>query len=75
MGNKPSVKSKPTVSVEGKFLLIARVAQLVEHNLAKVGVASSNLVSRSNWSIGQTVKISPCHGVWNGFNSRIDRNE
>ena len=26
----------------------ARVAQLVEHNLAKVGVASSNLVSRSN---------------------------
>ena len=25
----------------------ARVAQLVEHNLAKVGVASSNLVSRS----------------------------
>ncbi len=26
---------------------IARVAQLVEHDLAKVGVASSNLVSRS----------------------------
>ena len=26
---------------------IAGVAQLVEHNLAKVGVASSNLVSRS----------------------------
>jgi hypothetical protein len=25
----------------------ARVAQLVEHDLAKVGVASSNLVSRS----------------------------
>ena len=25
----------------------ARIAQLVEHNLAKVGVASSNLVSRS----------------------------
>jgi hypothetical protein len=42
---------------EGQFLTIrpsplslcpiARVAQLVEHNLAKVGVASSNLVSRS----------------------------
>ena len=47
MGNKPSVKSKPTVSVEGKFLFVAGVAQLVEHNLAKVGVASSNLVSRS----------------------------
>ena len=26
----------------------ARIAQLVEHNLAKVGVASSNLVSRSS---------------------------
>ena len=27
--------------------LSAGIAQLVEHNLAKVGVASSNLVSRS----------------------------
>ena len=27
---------------------IAGIAQLVEHNLAKVGVASSSLVSRSN---------------------------
>ena len=31
-----------------KTYRFARVAQLVEHNLAKVGVASSNLVSRSN---------------------------
>ena len=30
--------------------LSAGIAQLVEHNLAKVGVASSNLVSRSNFS-------------------------
>ena len=29
----------------------AGIAQLVEHNLAKVGVASSSLVSRSNLSI------------------------
>ena len=29
----------------------AGIAQLVEHNLAKVGVASSNLVSRSNFSL------------------------
>ena len=29
------------------MLLSAGIAQLVEHNLAKVGVASSNLVSRS----------------------------
>ena len=28
----------------------AGIAQLVEHNLAKVGVASSSLVSRSNYS-------------------------
>jgi hypothetical protein len=28
--------------------LNAKVAQLVEHDLAKVGVASSNLVFRSN---------------------------
>ena len=27
--------------------IIARIAQLVEHDLAKVGVASSSLVSRS----------------------------
>ena len=27
--------------------LLARIAQLVEHDLAKVGVASSSLVSRS----------------------------
>ena len=32
----------------GQFnFLIAKVAQLVEHNLAKVGVAGSNPVSRS----------------------------
>ncbi len=30
------------------FVKYAKVAQLVEHDLAKVGVASSNLVFRSN---------------------------
>ncbi len=30
------------------LLPYAKVAQLVEHDLAKVGVASSNLVFRSN---------------------------
>ena len=58
MGNKPSVKSKPTVSVEGKFLLIAGVAQLVEHNLAKVGVAGSNPVSRSNVNLKKGTSVS-----------------
>jgi hypothetical protein len=35
---------KPHTHTEGRF---AGVAQLVEHDLAKVGVASSSLVSRS----------------------------
>ena len=34
------------------FRLIAGVAQLVEHNLAKVGVTSSNLATRSMFSKG-----------------------
>jgi hypothetical protein len=32
-----------------RFLKCAGIAQLVEHNLAKVGVASSSLVSRSRF--------------------------
>ena len=32
-----------------KIWFLAGIAQLVEHNLAKVGVASSNLVSRSSF--------------------------
>jgi hypothetical protein len=35
---------KPTIQCPA---ITAGIAQLVEHNLAKVGVASSNLVSRS----------------------------
>jgi hypothetical protein len=30
--------------------LFSGISSVVEHNLAKVGVASSNLVSRSNFS-------------------------
>ena len=37
-------------------MLFAEIAQLVEHNLAKVGVASSNLVSRS-------IKFCPSGGM------------
>lgn len=36
-----------SLAVPGLALYIAGVAQLVEHHLAKVDVASSNLVSRS----------------------------
>ena|GEM_PF-4846401 len=36
------------IIAESKTGIYAGIAQLVEHDLAKVGVASSNLVSRSN---------------------------
>ncbi len=46
----------------------AGIAQLVEHNLAKVGVASSSLVSRSRflWLNGRVVMqrfAKPCTSV------------
>ncbi len=44
----------------------AGIAQLVEHNLAKVGVASSNLVSRSNFS------LKPCQTGFFRFYSRAE---
>ena len=37
----------PPLHLVRKFLQVAEIAQLVEHNLAKVGVASSSLVFRS----------------------------
>jgi hypothetical protein len=44
---------------------IAGIAQLVEHNLAKVGVASSSLVSRSKDSQQAPVMPGPLHfGQW-----------
>ncbi len=56
--------------IERRF---AGIAQLVEHNLAKVGVASSSLVSRSN------ISISSLHSGWvaewlcSGLQSRVPR--
>ena len=46
-GDGEQTISKIQTYGERRRFIIARVAQLVEHNLAKVGVASSNLVSRS----------------------------
>ena len=47
-----------------KVLTNAEVAQLVEHNLAKVGVAGSNLVFRSeNPSFGMDFFWSPGGGI------------
>ena len=40
-----SLRKMPTFATA-----IAEIAQLVEHNLAKVGVASSSLVFRSRYS-------------------------
>ena len=40
----------------------AGIAQLVEHDLAKVGVASSNLVSRSKYE-----KPEQCSGFFYGY--------
>ena len=47
-GSSPVIGSLARPSI-GKFTFyfLAEIAQLVEHNLAKVGVASSSLVFRS----------------------------
>ena len=47
-------------------LPIAEIAQLVEHDLAKVGVASSSLVFRSRFSlapVGLFSYISVCYAA------------
>jgi hypothetical protein len=51
--------------------LKARVAQLVEHDLAKVGVASSNLVSRSTKPLQKGFVISG-HFYWDDLSLYID---
>ena len=45
-----AVDSK-SARLKGEFFVNAGIAQLVEHDLAKVGVASSSLVSRSSYSL------------------------
>ena len=42
---------------------------MVEHNLAKVGVASSNLVSRSCWRRSQVAKAEVCKTSIHRFDS------
>ena len=56
----------------------AEIAQLVEHNLAKVGVASSSLVFRSKQqtnigAVVQLVRILACHARGRGFEPRPHR--
>ena len=45
----------------------AGIAQLVEHNLAKVGVASSSLVSRSKFSKSRELRGFFVFGGLNGY--------
>ena len=52
--------SLPLHSQSGSRMAIAEIAQLVEHNLAKVGVASSSLVFRSE--IKRTVRKAVLFG-------------
>ena len=47
------------VRVSSSSLSIAEIAQLVEHNLAKVGVASSSLVFRS--MLAQVAELVDAH--------------
>ena len=48
--------------------IIAEIAQLVEHNLAKVGVASSSLVFRSkSKSFEDKIKQNPLKHRFRGF--------
>ncbi len=50
----------------------AEIAQLVEHDLAKVGVASSSLVFRSKLSGNSSVgRARPCQGRGREFESRF----
>ena len=46
-------QSRETRELPAKRLQNAKIAQLVEHNLAKVGVAGSSPVFRSNYSLQQ----------------------
>ena len=58
--------------IADNYIKSAEIAQLVEHHLAKVGVASSSLVFRSilcgNSSVG---RASPCQGGGREFESRF----
>ena len=71
-------ESPPLHSAKGnllkrRFPQIAEIAQLVEHNLAKVGVASSSLVFRSNYPSRATEDVCSAYFLvygllewWNG---------
>ena len=61
-------QSQNNDAVLSSSTLIAEIAQLVEHNLAKVGVASSSLVFRSTKSTMNNDsfegKLKSCHFLY-----------
>jgi hypothetical protein len=60
-GSIPALSTIKTVSNESANNTNAKVAQLVEHDLAKVGVASSNLVFRSKSLLQRRLYILKKH--------------
>ena len=66
-GFAKSCLTRPVENVESAPSL-AGIAQLVEHNLAKVGVASSNLVSRSRL---RTPRLGAGFLLWDTGRGRI----
>ena len=59
-----------------KSKIFAEIAQLVEHNLAKVGVASPSLVFRSMQEIAKKLAISFCfYPLFMYLRSRIQHRE
>ena len=57
----------PSPASENIIFYYARVAQLVEHDLAKVGVAGSSPVSRSSLKNGNIEFISVSAFLLSGF--------
>jgi hypothetical protein len=58
-GTQKWIRRVVTTGMISSTTLHARVAQSVEHDLAKVRVASSNLVSRSIAGVAQLVERQP----------------
>ena len=61
--------SAPKIGTSLTFLLQAKVAQLVEHDLAKVGVAGSNPVFRSIF--GSDLESEPLRGPGGGIGRHV----
>ena len=59
LGHRPFTAGTGVRTPLGTPFFFAGIAQLVERNLAKVEVASSNLVSRSIFSLSRSPYVTP----------------